>query len=175
MATAAQVRETFKRMAMNDEETAALTAGGHTVGKCHGNGDAGLLGREPEAADVEQQGLGWFNPGLKGQAANAITGGPEGAWTTNPTKFDMGYFEMLFGHEWELTKSPAGAKQWKPVDIKEEDMPVDRIGPDEAPHADDDRRRHGDENGPGLQRRSARSSWPIRSTSRTPSLAPGSS
>ena len=129
MATAAQVRETFKRMAMNDEETAALTAGGHTVGKCHGNGDAGLLGREPEAADVEQQGLGWFNPGLKGQAANAITGGPEGAWTTNPTKFDMGYFEMLFGHEWELTQSPAGAKQWKPVDIKEEDMPVDPSDP----------------------------------------------
>ncbi len=129
MKTAAQVRETFKRMAMNDEETAALTAGGHTVGKCHGNGDAGLLGREPEAADVEQQGLGWFNPGLKGQAANAITGGPEGAWTTNPTKFDMGYFEMLFGHEWELTESPAGAKQWKPVEISEDDMPVDPSDP----------------------------------------------
>ncbi len=129
MATAAHVRETFKRMAMNDEETAALTAGGHTVGKCHGNGDAGLLGREPEAADVEQQGLGWFNPGLKGQAANAITGGPEGAWTTNPTKFDMGYFEMLFGHEWEVTQSPAGAKQWKPVSIREEDMPVDASDP----------------------------------------------
>jgi catalase-peroxidase len=129
MRTAAQVRETFKRMAMNDEETAALTAGGHTVGKCHGNGDAELLGREPEAADVEQQGLGWFNPGLKGQAANAITGGPEGAWTTNPTKFDMGYFEMLFGHEWELTESPAGAKQWKPVEISEDDMPVDPSDP----------------------------------------------
>ena len=129
MKTAAQVRETFKRMAMNDEETAALTAGGHTVGKCHGNGDAELLGREPEAADVEQQGLGWFNPGLKGQAANAITGGPEGAWTTNPTKFDMGYFEMLFGHEWELTESPAGAKQWKPVEISEDDMPVDPSDP----------------------------------------------
>ncbi len=127
--TAEQVRETFKRMAMNDEETAALTAGGHTVGKCHGNGNAELLGREPEAAEIEQQGLGWFNPELKGQAANAITGGPEGAWTTNPTTFDMGYFEMLFGHEWELTQSPAGAKQWKPVDIKEEDMPVDASDP----------------------------------------------
>jgi catalase-peroxidase len=127
--TAEQVRETFKRMAMDDEETAALTAGGHTVGKCHGNGNAELLGREPEAAEIEQQGLGWFNPELKGKAANAITGGPEGAWTTNPTKFDMGYFEMLFGHEWEVTESPAGAKQWKPVAIKEEDMPVDPSDP----------------------------------------------
>ena len=129
MKTAAQVRETFKRMAMDDEETAALTAGGHTVGKCHGGGDADLLGREPEAADVEQQGLGWFNPALNGTASNAITGGPEGAWTTNPTTFDMGWFDMLFGHEWELTQSPAGAKQWKPINIKEEDMPVDPSDP----------------------------------------------
>ncbi|MAQ36586.1 MULTISPECIES: catalase/peroxidase HPI [Thioclava] len=129
MKTAAQVRETFARMAMNDEETAALTAGGHTVGKCHGNGDASALGAEPEAADVEQQGLGWFNPNLKGQASNSITGGPEGAWTTNPLEFDMGYFEMLFGHEWEVTQSPAGAKQWKPVDIAEADMPLDTSDP----------------------------------------------
>ena len=129
MKTAAQVRETFKRMAMNDEETAALTAGGHTVGKTHGNGDAGALGAEPEAADVETQGFGWINPNLNGKAANAITGGPEGAWTTNPTTFDMGWFDMLFGHEWELTQSPAGAKQWKPVNIKEEDMPVDASDP----------------------------------------------
>ncbi len=129
MKTAAQVRETFARMAMNDEETAALTAGGHTVGKCHGNGDAAALGAEPEAADVDQQGLGWFNPNLKGQASNAITGGPEGAWTTNPLEFDMGYFEMLFGHEWEVTQSRAGAKQWKPVDIAEEDMPLDTSDP----------------------------------------------
>ncbi|HMQ93604.1 MAG TPA: catalase/peroxidase HPI [Amaricoccus sp.] len=129
MATAAQVRETFKRMAMDDEETAALTAGGHTVGKCHGNGNAALLGREPEAAGIEEQGLGWFNPELKGRAANAITGGPEGAWTTHPTTFDMGWFDMLFGHEWELTQSPAGAKQWKPVSIREEDMPVDPSDP----------------------------------------------
>ncbi|NII10273.1 catalase/peroxidase HPI [Oleiagrimonas sp. C23AA] len=123
--TAAQVRETFKRMAMNDEETVALTAGGHTVGKCHGNGDAAALGAEPEAADVEQQGLGWFNPNQKGSAGNAITGGPEGAWTSKPLEFDMGYFDMLFGHEWEVTQSRAGAKQWKPVDIDEADMPVD--------------------------------------------------
>ena len=129
MATAAQVRETFKRMAMDDEETAALTAGGHTVGKAHGNGNAALLGREPEAAGIEEQGLGWFNPELKGRAANAITGGPEGAWTTHPTTFDMGWFDMLFGHEWELTQSPAGAKQWKPVSIREEDMPVDPSDP----------------------------------------------
>ncbi|WP_238366086.1 catalase/peroxidase HPI [Mesobacterium pallidum] len=129
LATAAQVRETFARMAMDDEETAALTAGGHTVGKTHGNGDASALGAEPEAADVEHQGFGWHNPNLNGKAANAITGGPEGAWTTNPTVFDMGYFDMLFGHEWELTESPAGAKQWKPVDIKEEDMPVDASDP----------------------------------------------
>ncbi|WP_295533934.1 catalase/peroxidase HPI [uncultured Thioclava sp.] len=129
MKTAAQVRETFLRMAMNDEETVALTAGGHTVGKCHGNGDASKLGPEPEAADVAQQGLGWFNPEMGGKASNAITGGPEGAWTTNPLEFDMGYFDMLFGHDWELTQSPAGAKQWKPVNIAEADMPVDATDP----------------------------------------------
>ena len=127
--TALHVRETFARMAMNDEETAALAAGGHTVGKAHGNGDASTLGAEPEGADVENQGLGWMNPNLNGKATNAITSGIEGAWTTNPTKWDMGYFEMLFGHEWELTKSPAGANQWRPIDIKEEDMPVDPTDP----------------------------------------------
>jgi catalase-peroxidase len=125
LATAGQVRETFARMAMNDEETAALTAGGHTVGKCHGNGDAAQLGAEPEAAGVEEQGLGWINHTSRGVGRNTVTGGPEGAWTKNPTKWDMGYFDMLLDHEWELTKSPAGAWQWKPVDIKEEDMPVD--------------------------------------------------
>ncbi|MBN2740678.1 MAG: catalase/peroxidase HPI [Rhodobacteraceae bacterium] len=129
MKTAAQVRETFERMAMNDEETVALTAGGHTVGKCHGNGDASKLGAEPEAADVDQQGLGWFNPAMDGKATNAITGGPEGAWTSKPLEFDMGYFDMLFGHEWEITKSPAGAYQWKPVEIAEADMPVDTTDP----------------------------------------------
>ena len=127
--TAAQVRETFARMAMNDEETAALTCGGHTVGKAHGNGDADALGPEPEAGDVQDQGFGWLNPNMGGKAANAVTSGLEGAWTTNPTQFDMGYFELLFGYEWELKKSPAGANQWQPVDIKEEHMPVDATDP----------------------------------------------
>jgi catalase-peroxidase len=110
---------------MNDEETAALTAGGHTIGKCHGNGNAELLGADCEGAGVENQGFGWLNPGGKGFGRDAITSGLEGAWTAHPTKWDMGWFEMLFGHEWELKKSPAGAWQWQPVDIKEEDMPVD--------------------------------------------------
>lgn len=123
--TAGQVRETFARMAMNDEETAALTCGGHTVGKAHGNGDAETLGDAPEAADLETQGFGWVNPNLGGKATNAVTSGIEGAWTTNPTKWDMGYFKLLFGYDWELTRSPAGAQQWQPIGIKEEDMPVD--------------------------------------------------
>ncbi len=127
--TAEQVRETFARMAMDDEETAALTCGGHTVGKAHGNGDAATLGAEPEAADIENQGFGWMNPNLGGKASNAVTSGIEGAWTSHPTKWDMGYFDMLFGHDWELTKSPAGANQWRPVNIKEEDMPVDPSDP----------------------------------------------
>ncbi|WP_404801220.1 catalase/peroxidase HPI [Acuticoccus sediminis] len=127
--TAAQVRETFARMAMNDEETAALTAGGHTVGKCHGNGDASALGPDPEGAGVEMQGFGWANPTMYGKAANAITSGIEGAWTTHPTQFDMGYFKLLFGYDWELRKSPAGANQWEPVAIKEEDKPVDASDP----------------------------------------------
>jgi catalase-peroxidase len=123
--TAEAVRETFARMAMNDEETAALTAGGHTVGKTHGNGDASKLGPDPEAAGVEEQGLGWKNPGGKGMGRDTITSGIEGAWTTHPTKFDMGYFDMLLDHEWEIRTSPAGARQWQPVSIKEEDKPVD--------------------------------------------------
>jgi catalase-peroxidase len=127
--TAGQVRETFARMAMNDEETAALTIGGHTVGKCHGNGDASKLGPDPEGAPVEEQGFGWSNPAMGGKAANAITSGIEGAWTTNPTVFDMGYLKLLFGYEWELKKSPAGANQWEPVNIKEEDKPVDATDP----------------------------------------------
>ena len=127
--TAKQVRETFARMAMNDEETAALTCGGHTVGKAHGNGDAGALGAEPEGAEIENQGLGWMNPNLGGKASNAVTSGLEGAWTTEPTKWDMGYFKLLFGYDWALQKSPAGAWQWQPVDIKEEDMPVDASDP----------------------------------------------
>ena len=127
--TAKQVRETFARMAMNDEETAALTCGGHTVGKAHGNGDAAALGAEPEGAEIENQGLGWMNPNLGGKASNAVTSGLEGAWTTEPTKWDMGYFKLLFGYDWALQKSPAGAWQWQPVDIKEEDMPVDASDP----------------------------------------------
>ncbi|WP_223478496.1 catalase/peroxidase HPI [Oricola indica] len=127
--TAAQVRETFARMAMNDEETVALTAGGHTVGKTHGNGDASALGPDPESAGPEMQGLGWANPNMGGKAANAVTSGIEGAWTTNPTQFDMGYFDLLFGYEWELKKSPAGANQWEPVNIKEEDKPLDATDP----------------------------------------------
>ncbi|MFV0490965.1 MAG: catalase/peroxidase HPI [Pseudorhodobacter sp.] len=127
--TAAQVRETFARMAMNDEETAALTAGGHTVGKAHGNGNAEALGPDPEAADVTDQGLGWSNPAQNGKASLAVTSGLEGAWTTHPTKWDNGFFDMLFGHEWELTKSPAGALQWEPVDIREEDKPLDPTDP----------------------------------------------
>ena len=127
--TAAQVRETFARMAMNDEETAALTVGGHTVGKCHGNGDAGALGPEPEAADVHTQGFGWDNPNQAGLASKAVTSGIEGAWTTHPTTFDDGYLKLLFGYEWELKESPAGANQWEPVDIREEDKPVDASDP----------------------------------------------
>ncbi|WP_372605234.1 catalase/peroxidase HPI [Actibacterium sp.] len=128
--TAAQVRETFARMAMNDEETAALTAGGHTIGKTHGNGDASALGPDPESAGVEAQGMGWENPNMGGKAANAVTSGIEGAWTSEPTKFDMGFFDMLFGHDWELRKSPAGAWQWEPIVIKERDMPRDASDPD---------------------------------------------
>jgi len=123
--TAEHIRVTFARMAMNDEETAALTAGGHTVGKAHGNGDADALGAEPEGGEIEDQGFGWMNPNADGKASSHITSGVEGAWTTEPTKFDMGYFDMLFGHEWELTTSPAGAKQWKPVNIEDIDMPID--------------------------------------------------
>ena len=126
--TALHVRETFARMAMNDEETVALTAGGHTVGKAHGNGDDSLLGAEPEGANIEDQGFGWINP--KGNGANTITSGLEGAWTTNPTKWDNGYFDMLFNHDWELRKSPAGAWQWEPVSIDENKKPVDANNPE---------------------------------------------
>ncbi|MBI1318436.1 MAG: catalase/peroxidase HPI [Candidatus Hydrogenedens sp.] len=125
MKTAAQIRETFARMAMNDEETVALTAGGHTLGKCHGNGRAENLSPDPEASDLESQGMGWMNTKGRGIGRDTVVSGIEGAWTSNPTQWDMGYFDMLLDHEWELKKSPAGANQWMPVDIKEEDMPVD--------------------------------------------------
>ena len=127
--SALHVRETFARMAMNDEETAALTAGGHTVGKAHGNGDASLLGPSPEGEEIAAGGLGWLNPKFTGRAADAVTSGIEGAWTTHPTQWDMGYFKLLFGYEWELKKSPAGAWQWEPVGLREEDMPVDATDP----------------------------------------------
>ena len=123
--TAAQVRETFARMGMDDEETVALTAGGHTVGKAHGNGSAENLGPAPEAADIAEQGLGWMNHTTRAVGRDSVTSGLEGAWTTHPTRWDNGYFDMLLGHEWELRKSPAGAWQWMPVSIREEDRPVD--------------------------------------------------
>jgi catalase-peroxidase len=123
--TAHDVRLTFSRMAMNDEETVALTAGGHTVGKTHGNGSGANLGREPEAAGIEEQGMGWMNHTTRGVGRNTVTSGIEGAWTTNPTQWDNGYFHLLLNYEWELKKSPAGAWQWMPIDIKPEDMPPD--------------------------------------------------
>ena len=123
--TAHDVRITFARMAMNDEETVALTAGGHTVGKAHGNGNAKNLGPEPEGAGIEEQGLGWNNHVSRGVGRNTVTSGIEGAWTTNPTQWDNGYFHLLLNYDWELKKSPAGASQWEPINIKEEDKPVD--------------------------------------------------
>ena len=127
--TALHVRETFARMAMNDEETAALTCGGHTVGKAHGGGATDKIGVEPEATGVESQAFGWANPGQNGKAADAFTSGLEGAWTQHPTKWDMGYFDYLFNYEWELTKSPAGANQWEPVDMPDDVKPVNASDP----------------------------------------------
>ncbi|USD30982.1 catalase/peroxidase HPI [Pseudoalteromonas sp. SCSIO 43201] len=123
--TAEDMRVTFARMAMNDEETVALTAGGHTVGKAHGNGNADELGPAPEGAVLHEQGFGWMNHTSRGIGANTVTSGIEGAWTTNPTQWDNGYFYLLFSYEWEQTKSPAGAWQWQPINIKEEDKPID--------------------------------------------------
>ena len=123
--TAQHIRETFARMAMNDEETVALTAGGHTVGKAHGNGSAANLGPSPEGADISEQGLGWMNHTTRSVGRDTVTSGIEGAWTTNPTKWDNGYFDLLFKYEWQLTKSPAGANQWEPINIAEEDKPAD--------------------------------------------------
>ncbi|MDP2069246.1 MAG: catalase/peroxidase HPI [Lutibacter sp.] len=123
--TAQDVRTTFKRMAMNDEETVALTAGGHTVGKCHGNGDATILGQSPEGANLEDQGFGWLNPKGKGNAEDTVSSGIEGSWTTNPTRWDNEYFNLLFKYDWELKKSPAGAWQYEPINIAEADKPFD--------------------------------------------------
>ena len=128
LASGRDIRETFARMAMNDEETVALTAGGHTFGKAHGAGDAAHVGAEPEAAPIEAQGFGWLSTHASGKGGDAITSGIEGPWTPNPIQWDNGYFDVLFGYEWELTKSPAGAHQWTPKNPKEEDM---------APHAAD--------------------------------------
>lgn len=127
--TAQDIRVTFERMAMNDEETVALTAGGHTIGKSHGNGDASVLGGTPESADVEFQGLGWHNPQGTGHSQNSMVSGIEGAWTTEPTKWDNGFFDLLLNYEWELTKSPAGAWQWEPINLPEEKKPVDAFDP----------------------------------------------
>jgi catalase-peroxidase len=129
MRTAQHVRETFARMAMNDEETVALTAGGHTVGKAHGNGDASRLGPSPEAADISEAGLGWMNHETPSIGNDTVSSGLEGAWTTHPTKWDNGYFRLLFKYEWKLAKSPAGASQWEPINIAEEDKPVDVENP----------------------------------------------
>jgi catalase-peroxidase len=123
--TAHDVRVTFERMAMNDEETVALTAGGHTVGKCHGNGDAAKLGPAPEGAELDEQGMGWNNHSSRGIGRDTVSSGIEGAWTTHPTQWDNGYFQLLLNYDWELKKSPAGAWQWEPINIKEEDKPVD--------------------------------------------------
>ncbi len=133
VASGVDVRETFARMAMNDEETVALTAGGHTFGKCHGAGDAAQVGAEPEGAGIEEQGFGWISSHESGKAGDAITSGLEGAWTSNPTQWDMGYFDNLFGYDWEVTKSPAGAFQW---------VPKDGAASDTVPDAHDDSKRH---------------------------------
>lgn len=125
LASARDIRETFARMGMNDEETVALIAGGHTFGKAHGAGDPSLVGDDPEAADIETQGLGWLSKHGKGHGRDTISSGVDGAWTANPTKWDNGYYEQLFGYEWELTKSPAGAYQWQAVDLPEEHMAPD--------------------------------------------------
>jgi catalase-peroxidase len=129
VASGRDVRETFARMAMNDEETVALVAGGHTFGKCHGAGDAALVGPEPEGAGIEEQGLGWKSSYGSGKGGDTISSGIEGAWKPNPTKWDMGYLKVLFKYEWELVKSPAGANQWLAKDVAEEDMVVDAHDP----------------------------------------------
>ncbi|PZD77852.1 catalase/peroxidase HPI [Mesonia sp. K7] len=127
--TAKDIRTTFERMAMNDEETVALTAGGHTIGKCHGNAQADSLGGDPEAAHPEYQGLGWFNSEGTGNAGHSMTSGIEGAWTTQPTKWDNGYFDLLLNHDWELKKSPAGAWQYEPINMEESKKPLDAHDP----------------------------------------------
>jgi len=134
LASAKDIRETFARMSMNDYETVALTAGGHTFGKSHGAGDATLVGPEPESAPLEQVGLGWVSDHASGKGSDTIGSGLEGAWTANPTQWDNGYFDVLLGYEWELVQSPAGAHQWAAKDLAEKDK---------APEASDPSRRVG--------------------------------
>ena len=175
VASGRDVRETFARMAMNDEETVALVAGGHTFGKCHGAGDAALVGLEPEAAPIEEQGLGWKSGYGTGTGPDAITSGLEGAWKPNPTKWDMGYLKVMFKYEWELVESPAGAHQWLAKDVDDEDMVVDAFDPSEEAPADDD---HGGPLAalrPDLTSPSRGAIWRIRRSSRTRSPARGSS
>ena len=143
VASGRDIRETFGRMAMNDEETVALIAGGHTFGKCHGAGDAALVGPEPEGASIEEQGLGWNSSFGSGKAGDAITSGIEGAWTPTPMKWDNSYLDTLFGYDWDLVKSPAGAWQW---------VPTDPAAADAVPDAHDPSKRHAahyDHCGPG--------------------------
>ena len=154
LAAAKDIRETFARMAMNDEETVALIAGGHTFGKAHGAANPeGNVGPEPEGASIEEQGLGWKNKFGKGNAGDTITSGLEGAWTTTPTQWSNGYFDNLFGYEWELTKSPAGAWQWTPKDGAAKGTVPDAHDPIEEARPDDVHDGHGTEDGPRSTRR----------------------
>ena len=157
VAAAKDIRETFARMAMNDEETVALIAGGHTFGKAHGAGDAAKVGPEPEARRLEEQGFGWKNAGTAaGKGGDTITSGLEGAWTPDPIKWDNGYFDVLFGYEWELTKSPAGAHQWKPKGGADADAVPGRARRVQAPRADDAHDRPRAARGSGLREDLAR-------------------
>ena len=175
LAAARDIRETFRRMAMNDEETVALIAGGHTFGKTHGAGPADNVGPDPEAAPIEQQGLGWKSTFGTGKGGDAITSGLEVTWTPTPIAWDNSFLEILFGYEWELTKSPAGAHQWKPKDGAGRGHRARRPRPVEAPPPDDadDRPR-----APRWTRSTSRSrgaSWRTPTSSRTPSPGRGSS
>ena len=175
VASGRDVRETFARMAMNDEETVALVAGGHTFGKTHGAGDPALVGPEPEAAPIEEQGLGWINRLGTGKGVYTTSSGIEGAWKPNPTKWDNGYFDMLFGYEWELVKSPAGAWQWQAKDVKEEHMIPDAHDPSKKHQAHDDHRRSVAALRSNLRTYIAPISERIQRRSPTPSPVPGSS
>ncbi len=162
-------------MAMNDEETVALIVGGHTFGKTHGARPADKVGPEPEGAPLEQQGIGWNSGYGTGKGGDAVTSGLEGAWTNNPTKWDNGFLENLYKYEWELTKSPAGANQWKPTDAAARQRCPDRSRPVEAARPDDADHRPGDAGGPGSTRRSRSASWRTRTNSPTHSRGPGTS